>query len=86
MEAPSLDTTIADAPPMVKVVGLLRLVPVMVTSVPTAPLSGLNAVMVGACEKDEKQIVMKGKSMLSFFMGHVLISINIEGIFYAIIK
>jgi hypothetical protein len=48
------ETSIADTPPMVKAVGLLRLVPVMVTNVPTGPLAGLKDVMVGTCEKAEK--------------------------------
>jgi hypothetical protein len=44
---PELETTIAVVPPMVKAVGLLKLVPVMVTSVPTGPLVGVKEVMVG---------------------------------------
>ena len=44
---PVLVTTSAEVPPMVKAVGLLRLVPVMVTSVPTGPVAGLKEVMAG---------------------------------------
>jgi hypothetical protein len=51
---PVFDTTIAATPPMVKAVGLLRLVPVIVTNVPTGPLAGLKDVIMGACEKAEK--------------------------------
>jgi hypothetical protein len=46
---PVLDTTMAAVPPMVKAVGVPRLVPVMVTKVPGLPLVGLNPLMVGAC-------------------------------------
>jgi len=49
---PSLETEMAATPPMLVavgwVVGLLRLVPVMVTKVPMGPDVGLKAVMVGA--------------------------------------
>ena len=44
-----LDTTMAAVPPMVKAVGLPRLVPVMVTSVPGLPLAGEKELIVGAC-------------------------------------
>jgi len=44
---PELEITIAAVPPMVKAVGLLKLVPVIVTSVPTGPLAGVKEVMVG---------------------------------------
>jgi len=47
---PELETTIAAVPPMVKAVGLLKLVPVMVTRVPTEPLAGVKEVIVGADE------------------------------------
>jgi hypothetical protein len=38
-------------PPIVKAEGVLKLVPVIVTKVPTVPLEGVNELMVGACEK-----------------------------------
>jgi hypothetical protein len=44
---PVLETTIAVAPPIVKAVGFSRLVPVMVTKLPTDPLEGVKDVMVG---------------------------------------
>ena len=44
---PVLLTTMAFTPPIENVVGLLRLVPVMVTNVPTLPLVGVKDVMVG---------------------------------------
>jgi len=37
---PELETTIAGTPPIVNKVGLLKLVPLMVTKVPTGPHSG----------------------------------------------
>ena len=48
---PVLETTIAVTPPMEKAVGLVRLLPVMVTNVPTAPLDGVKEDITGACEK-----------------------------------
>jgi len=36
---------------MVKAVGVVKLVPLMVTSVPTGPVAGLKEVMVGTCAK-----------------------------------
>ncbi len=47
---PELEITMAVVPPIVKAVGLLKLVPVIVTSVPTGPLAGVKEVMVGADE------------------------------------
>jgi len=47
---PSLDTAIAETPPIVKKVGLLKFVPEMVTKVPTAPLDGVKELMEG-CAK-----------------------------------
>ena len=44
---PVLLTTIAFLPPIVKVIGVLRLVPVIVTNVPTLPVVGVKEVMVG---------------------------------------
>jgi len=44
---PVLEMTMAAVPPMVKAVGVPRLVPVMVTNVPTGPLDGLKEVIVG---------------------------------------
>ena len=44
---PVLEITRAVTPPMVKAVGLPRLVPVMVNSVPIGPLAGVKEVMVG---------------------------------------
>ena len=44
---PVLDITIALTPPMLRAVGMFKLVPVMVTRVPGAPLEGLKEVMVG---------------------------------------
>ena len=43
------ETMIADTPPMEKAVGFNKFVPVIVTSVPTDPFSGVKEVMVGAC-------------------------------------
>ncbi len=43
-----LETTMAVAPPIVKAVGLPKLVPVMVTKVPGQPLAGLKELIVGA--------------------------------------
>jgi hypothetical protein len=43
---PLFDTTMAALPPILNSVGLLRLVPVIVTRVPTGPLAGLNEVIV----------------------------------------
>jgi len=45
---PLLETVMAATPPMLGAVGLLRLVPVMVTKVPMGPDVGLKEVMVGA--------------------------------------
>lgn len=45
---PVLETGIAAIPPIVIVVGLLRLVPVIVISVPTGPLEGLKEFIIGA--------------------------------------
>jgi hypothetical protein len=44
---PELETLIALTPPMLKAVGLVRLVPIIVTKVPTEPEDGENEVMVG---------------------------------------
>ena len=44
---PVLEMTMAAVPPMVKAVGVSRLVPSMVTNVPTEPLLGENDVIVG---------------------------------------
>ena len=44
---PVLETTIAGTPPMVKEAGLLKHVPVMLTSVPTGPDAGLNEEIAG---------------------------------------
>ena len=44
---PVLEMTMAALPPIVKAVGVPRLVPVMVTNVPTGPLVGLKEVIVG---------------------------------------
>ena len=60
---PLLETTIAVTPPMVKAVGLPRSVPVMVTSVPTAPLDGLKEMMVGACAITPKVNVIKNNTI-----------------------
>ena len=48
---PVLEMTMAAVPPMVKAVGVSRLVPVMVTNVPTEPLAGVKEVIAGACAK-----------------------------------
>jgi hypothetical protein len=45
---PVLEMTMAAVPPMVKAVGVPRLVPVMVTNEPTGPLAGLKEVITGA--------------------------------------
>jgi hypothetical protein len=47
---PELEIAIAAVPPMVKAAGALKLVPMMVTSVPTGPLAGVKEVMVGEDE------------------------------------
>src|SRR5580698_584598 len=44
---PVFDTTTAVCPPMVKAVGAVKLLPVMVTNVPTGPDEGLNELMTG---------------------------------------
>jgi hypothetical protein len=44
---PLFEMGIAATPPIETLVGLLRLVPVMVTKVPTAPLSGTKLVIEG---------------------------------------
>jgi hypothetical protein len=44
---PVLETTIALTPPMLKAVGLPRLVPAILINVPTGPLAGLNEVITG---------------------------------------
>ena len=47
---PEFETVIADEPPIVTDMGLLRLVPLMVTSEPTDPVPGENEAIVGTCE------------------------------------
>jgi hypothetical protein len=44
---PVLEIAIAETPPIVNAVGLPRLVPVMVTKVPTDPMAGVKDVIVG---------------------------------------
>jgi hypothetical protein len=44
---PVFDTTTALTPPILNAVGVLKFVPVMVTSVPTAPCAGEKEAMVG---------------------------------------
>lgn len=44
---PVFETTMAATPPILNAVGLPKLVPVMVTRVPTGPCAGLNEVIVG---------------------------------------
>jgi hypothetical protein len=44
---PSLLMGMAAMPPIIIAEGLFKLVPVMVTNVPTAPLSGVNWLIVG---------------------------------------
>ena len=63
---PSLDITIAATPPMVKAVGLLRLVPVMVTSVPTEPVVGVKEVIVG-----DAAVVIKAPDTVIVAVPHV---------------
>jgi hypothetical protein len=46
---PVFEITRAVVLPMVKAVGLARLVPAIVTSVPAGPLAGVKEVMVGVC-------------------------------------
>jgi hypothetical protein len=66
---PSLDTAIASTPPIGKAVGLLRLVPVMVTKVPTGPKAGVKEVMVGACALATWHIAAKNsRRMVRFFI------------------
>jgi hypothetical protein len=48
---PVFEMAMALTPPIVKAEGVLKLVPVIVTKVPTVPLEGVNELMVGACEK-----------------------------------
>jgi hypothetical protein len=42
------ETAIAETPPIVKDDGVVKLVPVIVTKVPTVPVAGVNDVIVGA--------------------------------------
>jgi hypothetical protein len=65
---PSSDTTIADTPPIVNAVGLLRLVPVMVITVPTAPLTGEKLLILGACGKAERLRARNRMKSDSFFI------------------
>ena len=44
---PSLEITIAGTPPIVNAVGLVKLVPDIVTKVPTVPEVGAKELMVG---------------------------------------
>jgi hypothetical protein len=60
---PVFDTEIAFTPPILRAVGLLKLVPVIVTSVPTAPLDGVKDVMTGACENAKWLLVHKTMTM-----------------------
>ena len=75
---PVLEMTMAAVPPMVKAVGVSRLVPVMVTNVPTEPLDGLKEVIAGACAKrfrtrncKANTLIRAGKRIL-FFKVYVL--------------
>jgi hypothetical protein len=81
---PVLDTTIALAPPIVKAVGLPILVPIIVTSVPTAPLAGLNEVIVGGSAFAKGELRMQNaelrinatKKSFDFFIGFYLLMIS----------
>ena len=55
---PVFEITRAVVPPMVKAVGLARLVPAIVTSVPAGPLAGVKEVMVGVRENKRSCIKM----------------------------
>jgi uncharacterized membrane protein HdeD (DUF308 family) len=65
---PLSDITMAVTPPIVKAVGLLRLVPVMVTTVPTAPVAGAKLLILGACGKAERLRERKEMKSVSFFI------------------
>jgi hypothetical protein len=57
---PELETTLAVTPPIVKAVGLLRLVPVIVTLVPIPPEEGVKEVIVGGpvTTKDDEEFAV----------------------------
>jgi hypothetical protein len=62
---PVLEMTMAAVPPMVKAVGVPRVVPVMVTNVPTGPLDGLKEVIAGACAKRFRTRNCKANTLIS---------------------
>ena len=87
---PVLEMTMAALPPIVKAVGVPRLVPVMVTNVPTGPLVGLKEVIVGACAKrfrtrncKANTLIRAGKRFLFFkFYGLELKKVFKSGLFF----
>ena len=66
---PVLETTMAVAPPIVKAVGLPKLVPVIVTKVPGLPIEGAKDVMVGVAASFVSSVISfkEGFELLSFF-------------------
>jgi hypothetical protein len=60
---PVLDTAMAETPPIVKAVGLFRLVPVIVTNDPILPVVGVKEVMVcaNALLSSNKQLTITAK-------------------------
>ena len=69
---PLFETAIAEVPPIVNAVGVLKLVPVIVTRVPTGPDEGVNELMVGGCA-----LTLKAKKHR---VARVIINFCIKGI------
>jgi hypothetical protein len=63
---PALDTMMAGTPPMDTEVGLDRLLPLIVTNVPTAPEVGENPLIVGACPNPSMLISMTRAIIICF--------------------
>jgi hypothetical protein len=82
---PSFEMTIADTPPMLNAVGLLRFVPLMVTNVPTEPDEGLKDVMVGVCAQElrltNKESSRKRNSLFIFI--HLRVKVAIVLLFFS---
>jgi hypothetical protein len=74
---PVLLIAIAATPPIVIAVGLLKLVPVIVTKVPTEPLAGANEVIVG-CAKTGVNPVNKNRNTICFRKYFVILLIYIQ--------
>jgi len=80
-----LETTTAVTPPMLNEAGLPRFVPVMVTSVPTGPVVGLNEVIAGAAasnacpDHNRKIAVSKSFDLISYYFSDILQLFNSQG-------